>query len=280
MELHRYHDVNRRGTIERFRYTTHDMDGAAASKYANVYLPYDYSGNRRYPVLYLIHGGGGNPDSWLDCSMIKNALDCSMDRERCQPFIVVFPGFYNHDPIRTGRVDEEAERAHVLRFQHELRHDLIPAADSRYSTLASRTARAIGGFSMGGVATWFAFLENLDLFSVFLPLSGDCWQFGGMGGGKETEKTVKYLHDRTLEQGFGKEDFRIFAGTGYEDIACPNLTPQIEGMKQAADLFDFRERMDEGNLHFAVMEDAPHTYEKVYQHVYHFAPALFDSSIS
>ena len=75
---------------------------------------------------------------------------------------------------------------------------------------------------MGGVTTWFAFLENLDLISVFLPLSGDCWQFGGLGGGKETEKTAQYLHDQTVEQGFGKNDFRIFAGTGYEDIACPD----------------------------------------------------------
>ena len=272
MELHRYHDVNRRGTIERLCYITKDTE---VSKYANVYLPYGYSTQRRYPVLYLIHGGGGNPDAWLDGTMIKNALDVSFAEKRCQPFIMVMPWFYNHDPIRTGRVDEEAERAHVLRFQQELRNDLIPAVDSTYSTDPDRGGRAIGGFSMGGVTTWFAFLENLDLFSVFLPLSGDCWQFGGMGGSRETEKTVKYLHDRVIEQGFGKEDFRIFAGTGYEDIAYPNLTPQIEAMKRMTDLFEFSEKMDEGNLHYVLMKDAPHMYEKVYHHVYNYAPALF-----
>ena len=128
---------------------------------------------------------------------------------------------------------------------------------------------------MGGVTTWFAFLENMDLISVFVPLSGDCWQFGGLGGGKQTEKTVQYLHDRTLEQGFGKDDFRIFAGTGYEDIAYPNLTPQIEAMKQVTDLFEYSENPEEGNLHYVVMEDAPHMYEKVYQHVYNYMPYLF-----
>jgi endo-1,4-beta-xylanase len=275
MELHRYHDVNRRGTIQRLCYSTKDEDGTAVSKYANVYLPYQYASEQAYPVLYLIHGGGGNPDAWLDCSMIKNALDASFAENRCKPFIVVFPGFYNHDPIRIGRVDEEAERAHVLRFQKELRNDLIPAVDSAFSTNPDRKARAIGGFSMGGVTTWFAFLENLDLISVFMPLSGDCWQFGGLGGGKKTEETVRYLHDRTLEQGFGKQDFRIFAGTGYEDIAYPNLTPQIEAMKKDTALFEFSEKMTEGNLHYEVMKDAPHMYEKVYQHVYHYMPALF-----
>jgi len=128
---------------------------------------------------------------------------------------------------------------------------------------------------MGGVTTWFAFLENLDLFSVFMPLSGDCWQFGGLGGGKETEKTVQYIHDRVLAQGFGGNDFRIFAGTGYEDIACPNLTPQIERMKQDQDLFRFSDNPEEGNLHYVLMENAPHMYEKVYQHVYNYAPFLF-----
>ena len=66
MELHRYHDVNRRGTVERLCYTAKDADGTVVSKYANVYLPYGYSTAQTYPALYLIHGGGGNPDAWLD----------------------------------------------------------------------------------------------------------------------------------------------------------------------------------------------------------------------
>ena len=275
MELHRFRSVGKRGTVERLIYSTKDEEGITISKYANVYLPYGYTAGQKYPVLYLIHGGGGNQDAWLDCTMIKNALDLSFAEGRCRPFMTVFPCFYNHEPVRTGTVDEAAERGHVLRFQQELRNDLIPAADQSYATDSSRGGRAIGGFSMGGVTTWFAFLNSLDLFSVFMPLSGDCWQFGGLGGGRETEKTVRYLHDRTLEQGYGPEDFRIFAGSGYEDIAYPNLTPQIEEMKKDKTLFRFSGNMTEGNLHYVVMEDAPHMYEKVYQHIYNYAPALF-----
>lgn len=275
MKLHQYHDIWNRGGIEKITYLTADLDGITVEKRANVYVPFGYSRDRKYNVLYLIHGGGGNEDAWLDCSKIKNALDTAFAEDGVEPFLVVFPSFYDHAPVRTGRVDEGRERANVLHFQDQLRNELIPAVDAQYSTNTSREGRAIGGFSMGGVTTWFAFLNNLDLIATFLPLSGDCWQFGGLGGGKETVRTVDYLCQRVREQGYGKADFRIFAGTGYEDIAYHNLNPQIEEMKTRTDLFAFSENPEKGNLHYTLMKDAPHMYEKVYQHVYHYAPYIF-----
>ncbi len=60
MDLHQYHDVNRRGTVERLFYTTKDREGETVSKYANVYLPFDYSGSRRYtdPAIKAGNSGG------------------------------------------------------------------------------------------------------------------------------------------------------------------------------------------------------------------------------
>lgn len=254
---------------------TLDVDGVRVEKYANVYLPYNYDSGKAYNVLYLIHGGGGNPDAWLDCAKIKNAMDAAFSEDGVKPFLIVFPSFYDRAPVRTGRVDEAVEREAVLHFQDQLRNDLIPTIDKLYSTNKSRQGRAVGGFSMGGVTTWFAFLHNLDLIATFMPLSGDCWQFGGLGGGKETKRTVKYLYESVERQGYGKDDFRIFAATGSTDIAYPNLTPQIEEMKKYPDIFEFSEDLREGNLHYVVMANAPHMYEEVYQHVYNFAPYLF-----
>jgi len=64
---------------------------------------------------------------------------------RCKPFITVFPGFYNRDPVRSGgRPDEEAERAHVLRFQQELRNDLIPAVKKLFPSVPAGNAERSG----------------------------------------------------------------------------------------------------------------------------------------
>ena len=274
MEEHQYRDIWNSGEVRRLTYTI-SAEGEEVAKYANVYLPYGYDEQKKYPVLYLIHGGGGNANAWLDDSKIKNALDSAFTEGRCEPFLVVFPCFYNREPVRTGRVDEQAERGHVLGFMQELRQNLIPLVDQSFSTIADRSGRAIGGFSMGGVTTWFAFLNNLDQFECFMPLSGDCWQFGGLGGGKETMKTVDFLCGRITGQGFGPQDFRILAATGDQDIACPNLTPQIEEMKRRTDTFTYSDDLTQGNLHYVVKENAYHRYEDVCQYVYHFMPYLF-----
>lgn len=66
MKQYQYHDVNFRGMIERISYRTTNPEGELLDKYANVYLPYGYDpedSTRRYNILYIMHGGGGNPDA-------------------------------------------------------------------------------------------------------------------------------------------------------------------------------------------------------------------------
>ena len=79
----------------------------------------------------------------------------------------------------------------------ELVEDLLPAVESKFHTYAetmtpagfkaTREHRAFGGFSMGSVTTWYAFIENLPYFSKFVPLSGDSWAIEQMGGETKTE---------------------------------------------------------------------------------------------
>ena len=64
MEKWKVKDCKTRGKVERVEYTSKDSPGNRLHKYANVYLPYGYTGAEKYDILYLVHGGGGNADAW------------------------------------------------------------------------------------------------------------------------------------------------------------------------------------------------------------------------
>ncbi|MBQ6551295.1 MAG: hypothetical protein IJL78_07800 [Lachnospiraceae bacterium] len=289
MDLHVWRDADYRGTVIRVDYETRDLQGDPWKKYANVYLPYGYDDAKPYNILYLMHGGGGNPDAWLDCSQIKNVMDRGFLEKRAEPFITVFPTFYSLIPSENRRegIDASWEDSQVRHFQKEFTEDLIPAIEGRFHTYAekdlsheslqnSRKHRAFGGFSMGGATTWYNFLAHLDIVSVFMPLSGDCWEIQPMGGRLAPDRTAEALYEKVRSLGFTKDDFRIFVGTGSKDAGCDNLTPQLDAMKEKyPEVFDFSEDPKEGNLHFEVKEDAVHAYEEVYHHVWNYLPYLF-----
>ncbi|MBR1585680.1 MAG: enterochelin esterase [Clostridia bacterium] len=288
MKEYSYHDVNLRGTIERVTYRTTNRQGEERNKYCLVYLPKGYDEKdceKKYNILYLIHGGGGSPDAWLDCCQVKNMLDFCIDAGEIEPLIVVFPTFYKERIARLGPPVAEEERSHVLFFQKELAEELLPAIEGRYHTYArngsqealraSRQHRAIGGFSMGGATTWFAFTHHLDLFARFAPLSGDCWEVEAKGGGARPRETAAALRDAVAQFGYTPDDFRIFCATGAQDIACAPLSAQIDAMKQLPDTFRFQEDLTQGNAHYFVAEGKVHCYEHVYQYLYNILPYLF-----
>ena len=285
MKQFQYFDESCRGTLRRLNY----IGAHGARKYAMVYLPYGYDDDpeRRYDILYLMHGGGGNPDAWLDSCPIKNALDRSIAAGEAKPMIVVFPTYYTADPRRApGAVDEQFELNSVLTFQkEELTEKLLPAAEGALRGWAegtrpedlrkARAHRGFGGFSMGAVNTWFAFSLHLDYFSVFLPLSGDSWALEPLGGAKQADATAALLRESVRTAQLGPEDFAVYAATGTQDIAYPHLTPQIEAMKALDDVFRFDEDYGAGNLHYLLGDGMFHTYDAVCQYLYNYLPYLF-----
>lgn len=288
MDLHVWRDVDYRGTVVRLDYTALNLEKQPWETYANVYLPYGYDPAQPYDILYIMHGGGGNPDAWLDCSQIKNAFDRGFHEKLAKPFIAVFPTFYKLIPSENRRegINAAWEDSQVRAFQKEFTEFLIPAVESKYHTYAefdtsaeslerSRLHRGFCGFSMGGATTWYNFLAHLDIVSVFVPLSGDCWEICPMGGRLEPDRTAAALANKVKSLGMTKKDFKIFVGTGSKDAGFDNLAPQLEAMKQYPELFEFSEDPEKGNLYFNVKEDAVHAYEEVYHHVWNYLPRLF-----
>lgn len=154
----------------------------------------------------------------------------------------------------------------MKKFCKELREQIIPSVEGYIGVSFSRKTRAISGFSMGGVTTWYAFLQALDLFYWFLPLSGDCWVCGETGGGKYPEKTATELVSAVSRQ--GSPDFRIHAITGSKDIAFPNLDAQIKAMEKYPAVFGEK-------MKYEVLEDGIHDYETIFRYLFNAMPVLF-----
>lgn len=288
MQKYTYHDVDLRGRIERIEYTSKDQKGNLIAKYANVYLPYGYDARdkeKKYNIFYVIHGGAGNADSWLDSTYMKNMLDYMISEKQMEPLIVVFPSYYKAIQRELRLPGSMEERNEILIFQTEFAEDLIPAVESKVNTYAedvtkegikaSRSHRGFSGFSMGGGATWFALMYSLDYVSTFVPLSGDCWELDIKGGETKPEETAQVIREKILSSDYTASDYKIYAATGTEDIAYGPLTSQINAMKPLTDVFTFEEDYTKGNFHYLVVEGEYHSYEAVYQYLYMYLPYLF-----
>jgi len=126
-------------------------------KRVNVLLPGRYEEHGPgHPVLYLLHGYGGGKDTWLAHTGLTAALEDSR-------LIVVLP-----ESGRRWFVNDHAG----LRYEDYLIQDLLPAVDARYNTLAGRSGRAIGGFSMGGATALFLALRHRHLFAAVASHAG------------------------------------------------------------------------------------------------------------
>ncbi len=278
---YQYRDEDSRGRIERLEYE-HPGEEGPVSKYVNVYLPADYDEKKPYDVLYMMHGGGGNPDAWLDASMVKNMLDRMIKDGSIRPIICVFPTYYPGKARKDRFMDRDYDRNLTKAFAKELRNEVIPLVETAFSTYAkdvteegqraSRDHRAFTGFSMGACSTWYMFLEDCDIIHIFLPLSGDCWALEVQGGRTRAEETAAMLKQHVLDSGMTKEEFCILGATGTEDIAYPALSAQMEAMLKYPEVFDASEN---GNFTFYVEEGQRHSYDAVNRYLEVLLPRVF-----
>jgi enterochelin esterase-like enzyme len=151
------------GRVEPFEY---DSTVTGTRRKANVYLPPGYSADRKYPVLYLLHGIGGDENEWLSFASPAVILDNLIADGKAVPMIVVMPnGRAMADDRAGGNPFEPAKAASFAKFEGDLLGCLIPAIEAKYPTLTDREHRALAGLSMGGGQTFNFGLGNLDTFA-------------------------------------------------------------------------------------------------------------------
>ena len=147
-----------------------------------VYAPPGYrSGTTRYPVLYLLHGGGGDEEAWTSMGRTPQILDYLIAQGKAKPMIVVMTNG-NADQAaaqnlvppapRAGGPSSSPTAASVLAFPESLVADVVPYIDKTYRTVADRQNRAVAGLSMGGMHTASAALAHPDTFAWVGCFSG------------------------------------------------------------------------------------------------------------
>lgn len=273
--------ADQRGQVVRFNYTTTSYaTGQTIDRYAYVYLPYGYDTDtqRRYNVLYLMHGGGGSEETYFSGagmeSTLKRIADNMIARGDIRPCIIVTPSFYLPDDGNTSVSNSAAAVSH---FSSELVNDLMPAVERTYRTYAqnttaeglrqSRDHRAFSGFSMGSVCTWYVFCNALVYFHDFVPLSGDCWAIARQGGSSHPTETAQYLANAITQQGMTSCDFYIHIMTGSNDIAEPMLTAQTNAMHKLSQ-FTFSPDRSIGNIYYGILDGGVHTFSYDLQYIY------------
>ncbi|MCA8996760.1 MAG: esterase family protein [Planctomycetaceae bacterium] len=170
-----------RGKLEIIEYESKTV---GTTRKMNVYTPPGYSKDRMYPVLYLLHGIGGDESEWQRFSTLDVLFDNLIADEKAVPMIVVMPnGRAQKNDRAEGNVFESAP-AFVV-FERDLLDDVIPTIESRYAVLADREHRALAGLSMGGGQSLNFGLSHLDTFA---------W-IGGFSSAPNTKPPEELLPD-------------------------------------------------------------------------------------
>ena len=266
--------AKQQGTLEKLTYDTwesftYEQHSEKLTKDAWVYVPYGYDESEKYNIFYISHGGWSNETTLMGTDKnpqyLKHVIDHAIEDGKMTPMILVFPTYNNTSPSDSG--DYSLALKLTDQFHNELVNDLIPAVESKYSTYAedvtpegiraSRDHRGFGGFSMGSVNTWCTFRYAMDYFRYFMPASGNYSVDG------------QYMAELVRNQGYGPDDFFIYAATGTSDFAYSSFDTQLKAMmSDAPDMFKDASANSVGNILYYVRDGYSHDYSALSEYTY------------
>ena len=200
-----------RGTVS---YRWYDSNILGINRRVTVYTPYGYENSKqKYPVLYLLHGAGGDEEAWSSMGRTAQIMDNLIEQGKAVPMIVVMP---NGNPgqqaagtmgLPVKNYDYRApENANI--YVRSLVEELVPFIEKEYRAIPKKASRAIAGLSMGGGHTFAASTLYPDKFDYICPMSA---------GARESDTLDQQL------QGIKKAGYKLYwIGCGTADFAYPN----------------------------------------------------------
>ena len=229
-----------------------------------VYVPpgYDDHPDKRYPVLYLLHGYANDQNSWHRYGRANDILDNLLAEGKIQPFLVVMPLGYGGARVDGDDFGIPAKGSGPMGgdaalYERDILEDIIPMIDKKYRTIADREHRAIAGFSMGGGQTAHIGLGNLDTFSYIGVMSA------GTGPGPNVTDAALIGKLAADPAKTNKEAKLIWVACGRQDTAMKGAKALSDALTQA------------GIKHTFVQSEGAHHW-RVWRHYLHdLAPLLF-----
>lgn len=210
------------GKLETIEY---DSKTVGTRRKMQVYTPPGYSkdAGKKYPVLYLLHGIGGDETEWQRFASPHVMLDNLIAASKAEPMIVVMPnGRAQKNDRPEGNVFAAAPAFAV--FERDLLDDVIPTIESRYAAHTDREHRAIAGLSMGGGQSLNFGLGHLDQFA---------W-VGGFSSAPNTKPAKELLPDpkaakqlKLLWLSCGKKDGLIRISQGVHVYLKEHEVPHV-----------------------------------------------------
>ena len=230
-----------------------------------VYTPPGYYGsNKDYPVMYLLHGGGGDEEAWPTLGVAPTILDNLINSGKAEPMIVVMT---NGNPSQASAqtitpklpdMDVSARGMASMLFEKSLVNDVIPYIEANFRVKATKENRALTGLSMGGLQTMNTSFANPDLFDYIGVMSmgfADLSRFGIEVDHTKRAKEILALKEANPKLYWiacGKDDFL------YESVVT------------------MREELDKQDFNYIYRESpGGHTWTNWRIYLSEFAPMLF-----
>ena len=248
-----YKAAEQRGTVS---HPWYDSKILGINRRLTVYTPYGYEANpkAKYPVLYLLHGAGGDEEAWSSMGRTAQILDNLIAKGLAKPMIVVMPnGNPNQQAAQTfGLPTTEydwRDPANRNLYVQSLVEEIVPFIEKNYRTVAKKSHRAIAGLSMGGGHTIAASGMYPNVFDYICPLS--------MGANKSEELSAQL-------QGIKKAGYKLYW------LACGNTDFLFEQANQ------LDEALTENGLeHTYYVSEGGHVWANWRLYLNTFAPLLF-----
>jgi enterochelin esterase-like enzyme len=224
-----------------------------------IYTPpgYNEDTNKRYPVLYLQHGGGEDETGWSNQGHANLIMDNLIAEGKTVPFIIVMDNGTWRMPQRPAGGERPAQwppEGWADGFKNTLLKDIIPMIDAGYRTIADPQHRAMAGLSMGGMQTRAITLANPDVFS----------HVGMFSGGSISVEDVEKA------PGFKEKVKLVFISYGSRELENPRRGSWGDPKENT-------DKLKEAgmNTHFYVSPQTAHEWQSWRRSLYQFAPLLF-----